>query len=298
MTRARLTALFTALWLGSSCHAAHQALILERAPVDAFYAREVPVSLRHVDERLTALRYDAARPWCELCTTSLKLLGDAREYCVMSRTQQGCFMARETSPGHVRFLPSRGQVPTQVVRALWNELEPGAAAAASMLSDEALEAIAQEEEDSFVPRWSMTASARVGSVVSFDPPAFTFGGSVGFRRWVNPFLIPGATIDVEHAIQGGRSYGAVALNGRAELSLWSDDNARWFNVPRVSFFMGGGPLVGIGFTAALGGRAVAGVQLNRLGPFPTPVFFEFGFQVLDLDRKSVTGLRVSLGAGF
>ena len=88
------------------------------------------------------------------------------------------------------------------------------------------------------------------------------------------------------------------MQGRIELSLWSDDNARFFNLPRLTFLMSGGPLVAFGQKAALGGRAVLGLHLGHLGRFLTPFFFELGFQALEVDEQSATGLRIAVGLGF
>lgn len=299
MIRARAPALLVALLLSPGCRGMHEAAIRQRVPSQRFLLGEVHLPMRAIDLKLLALRYDPKHPWCELCTVRFEVKApDHREYCVMSRELTSCFEARATAADRVRFSPVDGPPHTQVVRALWLALEPERARLAIQLSDDEVEAIAEDEEEHFAPRWTMTAGARVGSVISFDPPTFVFGGTVGFRRWVGPFLIGGATLDAESALQATRGYGAIALNGRIEMSLWEDDNARWWNLPRVSFFMGAGPLVGIGQTAALGGRAVAGIQLTRLGSFPTPFFFEFGYQALDLDKRTSSGLRVGLGLGF
>lgn len=295
----KLTALCVALFLGTGCRGLHEASIRQRAPAQRFFARDVEVPLHVVDTKLMGLRYDPQHPWCELCTVRFVVTSPVdREYCLSSREEVSCFRAKATSEKSVHFEGIDGTPRAQVVRALWLALEPERARAAIELTDDEVEVIAEDEEENFPAKWSMTAGARVGSVISFDPPAFTFGGSIGFRRWVGPFLIGGAVLDVENALQGSRNFGVIALNGRIELSLWEEDNERWWNLPRVSFFMGAGPLVGIGQSAALGGRAVAGVQLTRLGAFPTPFFFEFGYQVLDLDKQTSSGLRVALGLGF
>ncbi|MGV3621358.1 MAG: hypothetical protein ACO1OB_11110 [Archangium sp.] len=294
-----MSALFVALLLGTGCRGMHEGSIRQRLPAQRFFSRDVQVPLHVIDKTLMAVRYDPRRPWCELCTVRFVVTSPVdREYCLSSREEISCFHAKATSQRAVHFESLDGSPRSQVVRALWLALEPDVARPALELSDDEVEVLAEHEEENFPPKWTMTAGARVGSVISFDPPAFTFGGSIGFRRWAGPFLIAGATLDAENAVQATRNYGVIAVNGRVELSLWEEDNERWWNLPRVSFFVGAGPLVGIGRSAALGGRAVAGVQLTRLGSFPTPFFFEFGYQVLDLDKQTSSGLRVALGLGF
>lgn len=299
MKRTQVTALCVALLLGAGCRGLHEASIRQRVPAQRFFARDVAVPLHVIDTKLMAIRYDPRRPWCELCTMRFVVTSPVdREYCLSSREAVSCFHARATSATSVHFEAIDGTPSSQVVRALWLALEPERARPATELTDDEVEIIAENEEENFPPKWSMTAGARVGSVISFDPPTFTFGGSIGFRRWASPFLIAGATLDAENALQGSRNFGVIGVNGRVELTLWEEDNEHWWNLPRVSFFMGAGPLVGIGQSAALGGRAVAGVQLTRLGSFPTPFFFEFGYQALDLDKLTSSGLRVALGLGF
>lgn len=299
MTPARLAALTMALSLCAGCHAMHAAVIRQRVSTERFFAHDVALSLDDIDAMLAPRRFNSNRPWCELCTQTLQVLpDDTRVYCLVSREQSSCVAARQVGARAVRFAPHDGPPRAQVVWSLWNLLEPQQARIANDLSDEEVEAFAVKDEEDFTPRWSMTAGLRVGSVISFDMPSFSFGGSVGFRRWGSPYVIPGATLDVENVVLGGRSFIAAAANGRIELSVWTDDNARWWNVPRVSFIMSGGTLVGFGFVPAIGGRAMLGVQLNRLGEFPTPLFFEFGYQALEVDKQAVTGLRVAIGVGF
>lgn len=299
MNFARGAALFVALFLGFGCRGMHEASIRQRIPAQRFLARDMNVPLHVIDNKLMSIRYDPKRPWCELCTTRFVVTSPVdREYCLMSREQFSCFHAKATSENSVHFDALDTTPSSQVVRALWLAFEPERARAAIELTDDEVEAIAEDEEENFPPKWSMTAGVRVGSVISFDPPAFAFGGSIGFRHWVGPFLIAGATFDAENVLQATRTFGVFALKGRIEFALWEEDNARWWNLPRVSFFVGAGPLIGVGQTAALGGRAVAGIQLTRIGSFPTPFFFEFGYQALDLDKLTSSGLRIALGLGF
>ena len=99
-------------------------------------------------------------------------------------------------------------------------------------------------------------------------------------------------------VQSGRSIVALGAQGRVELALWSDDNSRFANLPRMTFLMSGGPLVGFGSNPGLGGRAVLGLHLIHLASFLTPFFFELGFQALEVDAQSSTGLRIAVGLGF
>ncbi len=296
-----MVALAAVVLATSGCVTTHEAAIKQRLTQTRFFGREFHKPLADVDTFLMQRRQDPARPWCELCMVSaLTNPGGSRTYCLSSHDEESCVVARSTSGGGVRFEPPQGGPPAsaQVIRALWNAVERESAAAAEHLTEDELAAMAREEEERFTSRWSFIAGAKTGAVVSYDPPTFTFGGQLGFRYWGSLFVVPGATVEVESMLQGSRSLATVGAQGRIELALWSDDNERYFNLPRLSFLMSGGPLVAFGQKAALGGRAVLGLHLGHLGRFLTPFFFELGFQAIEVDEQSATGLRVAVGIGF
>jgi hypothetical protein len=285
--------------LGMNCRGFHESAIKHRLVLTRFVNREVQRSWQDVDALLVVMKPDAVRTWCNLCVISAETTPDktARRYCLSSQGENACVLATPASPGTTRFAVAADQSST-VIRALWVALEPDVAARAELIDADELAAIAQAEEDAFVPRWTFLAGAKAGAVVSYDPPTFTFGGQAGFRYWGSRFVLPGAALEVENMLQGGRSLVTSNLQGRIELALWDDANARFANLPRLTFLMSAGPLVGWGNTPALGGRATLGIHLLHLGTFVTPFFFELGFQVLDVDEQSATGLRIALGLGF
>lgn len=293
-------ALLAVLWVLAGCRGLHEAAIKQRLVPTRFFAHEVRRPLPEIDAFLSERKQGAVRTWCELCVASARPLDDGgHEYCLSSHQETTCLVARASGPGVTRFTPAEAdRVSAQVIRALWAALDAEGLAAAEQADAETLAALAREEEDHFVPRWSFTAGAKVGSVISYDPTTFTFGGQVGFRYWTSPFVVGGAALELENLVQATRSMVAGALLGRIELTLWSEENPRYFNLPRLSFVMGAGPLVGFGREPGLGGRSVIGIHLVHLGRFVTPFFFELGFQALEVDRQSSTGLRVALGLGF
>ena len=294
-------ALVALLVLSGGCRSLHEASIKQRLTQLRFYAHDLNKPLSDVDTYLMARHQDARRPWCELCLVSAQTNPDgSRTYCLSSREEEGCLTARTTPSGGTHFEQAAGGAvaPGQIVRALWNAVDPITAAQSELSSDEQVSALAADEEEHFTPRWSFILGAKTGAVVSHDPPTFTFGGQAGFRYWGSLFVVPGALVEVESMVQAGRNLVTLGGQGRIELTLWTDDNARYANLPRISFFMSGGPLVGFGATPALGGRAVLGLHLLHLARFLTPFFFELGFQALEVDEQSATGLRIAVGLGF
>lgn len=284
----------------TGCRAFHETAIKQRLVETRFFQRDVQRPLPEVDTLLVAHRLPSPRVWCELCVVSAETLSTgARQYCLTSHEEKMCVVAKPAGPGTTRFEALEAQHSSgQVIRALWNLLEPQESAAAEVADADELAFIAADEEAHFVSRWSFAVGAKVGAVVSYDPITFTFGAHVGFRYWGSNYVIPGAVIEVENMLQGARSLVTSSALARVELALWSDDNLRFVNLPRVSFMMGFGPLVGFGHEVALGGRAVVGIHLIHLTTFLTPFFFEAGFQAIEVDRQSASGLRVALGLGF
>ncbi|MFO0601170.1 MAG: hypothetical protein U0228_38025 [Myxococcaceae bacterium] len=301
MIRAPAAALVVLVLSSSSgCRALHENSIKQRLVQTRFFGRELNKPLESVDSYLTNRKEEAVRTWCELCVVSAESTRDGgRRYCLSSHAESSCVVAHAASPTTTRFEPDPTSViSSQVVRALWLQLDLDSALKADVSDPNELSELARDEEDAFQSRWSFIAGGKVGAVVSYDPPSFTFGGQLGFRYWGSLFTIPGAIVEVENMLQGGRSLVQAHVQGRVELALWSDENTRFFNLPRISFLMGGGPLVGFGRKPALGGRAVLGIHLGHLSTFVTPFFFELGFQVLEVDEQSTSGLRIALGIGF
>ncbi|MDP1823842.1 MAG: hypothetical protein Q8L48_11380 [Archangium sp.] len=302
MSSARRLSLWAVLLLlNSGCRALHESSIKQRLTQMRFFSREVNKPLTEIDGFLMARRQDPARAWCELCLVSATTTADgARTYCLSSHEEEGCLVARGTPAGGTRFeqAPAGAHASAQVVRALWNAIDLSSAAELELNTEDQISALAAEEEERFTPRWSFILGAKTGVVVSYDPPTFTFGGQAGFRYWGSLFVVPGALLEVESMVQAGRNLVTLGAQGRVELTLWTDENGRYANLPRISFLMSGGPLVGFGQQAALGGRAVLGLHLLHLGRFLTPFFFELGFQALEVDEQASTGLRIAVGLGF
>jgi len=294
-------ALLAVVFSAAGCRTIHEASIKQRLTQTRFFAREFKKPLADVDTFLMERPQDPKRPWCELCMVSAFTNPDhSRTYCLSSHDEESCVIARATAAGGCRFEPPPNSPPAsgQVIRALWNVVEFESAATSELVTEDEISALATEEEERFVSRWSFIAGAKTGTVVSYDPPTFTFGGQVGFRYWGSLYVVPGAVLEAESMLQGGRALATVGAQGRIELALWSDDNARYFNLPRLSFLMSGGPLVAFGQRPALGGRAVLGLHLGHLGRILTPIFFEIGFQALEVDEQTATGLRIAVGIGF
>ena len=280
------------------CQAAHEQIVASKIINTRFFSRDVERSLDDVDAALIS-RHVKHTQWCELCSYTIQSVENDREYCVSSHEEVTCVLATAVGPKRTRFRPvDQKRVSAQVIRALWFALEPEAAEVNDRILGNEVQEEAALEEEQFVPRWSFVAGAKVGTVVSYDPPAFTFGGQVGFRYWGSLFVIPGAAIDVENVLQKDRTFITASPQGRIELALWRDENARFANLPSITFLMSGGPLFAFGKTPAVGGRATFGVHLVHLGPIVTPFFFELGFQTIEVDEIGLTGLRLSLGVGF
>lgn len=302
MSLGRLAGWCAVMLCAQGCRAFHEASIKHRLTQLRFFSHEVKRPLSQIDTFLMGRRQDAVRTWCQLCLVSATTNPDgSRIYCLNAHEEQSCLVARSTPADGTRFEPAPGsqQISAQVVRSLWSALEVSSAMEAELSTEEQIDSFALEEEERFTPRWSFILGAKTGVVVSSDPPGFTVGGQAGFRYWSSLFVVPGALLEVESLVQAGRApLGTLGAQGRIELTVWSEQNARFANLPRLSFLMSAGPLVGFGRQAALGGRAVLGLHLLHLGRFLTPLFFELGFQALEVDEQSTTGLRVALGLGF
>lgn len=301
-THAARGAVVAGLFLGlGGCRTWHQDLVQQRLVQTRFFGSDVPRALEEVEAVVQERKREGpdASP-CRFCLVSSATERDgARRYCFEAFGEPGCVRAREVGPGRTRFeAASVGEVPETIVRELWRLLDEPAAVAAAHHTERDVEAVAIEEERRFVPRWTFLAGARAGAVVSADSPTFTFGGQAGFRAWVNSFLLVGAAAEAESALQNNRSFLTLAPLARAELSVWSDENLRCFNLPFLTFLMAAGPLVAVGRGPSVGVRATVGVHVVHVGRLLTPLFFELGFQLLRADGRSSSGLRVAFGLGF
>lgn len=280
------------------CQAAHEQIVASKIVNTRFFGRDIERSLDDIDANLIS-RHVKHTQWCELCSYTIRSVEAEREYCLSSHEEVTCVLATAVGPHRTRFRPvDERRVSAQVIRALWFAIEPEVAEVNERSQYAEIRRAADDEEDSFVPRWTFVAGAKVGTVVSYDPPAFTFGGQIGFRYWGSLFVIPGAALDVENVLQKDRTFITASPQGRIELALWRDENAALANLPSITFLMSGGPLFAFGKTPAVGGRATFGVHLIHLGRIVTPFFFELGFQTIEVDEIGLTGLRLSLGVGF
>lgn len=291
--------------LAPGCRGLHEAEVKQRLLQTRFFQSEVRLPLVEVDAKLESRRQEEKTTPVESAGRGLVLRSartepdGARFYCFTVEGDSGCLEAREASPGVTRFTARAGApVPAPVVRAVWRLLDEGAAIAANNETEVDVPALAAEEEERFEGRWSFAVGARSGAVVSFEPPTFTFGGHAGVRYWANYFVVPGATIEAESMLQSNRNTFTLGVNGRTELTMWLDENARFLNLPNVSFAMSAGPIIGFGARPSVGARATVAVHIIHLARYLTPFFFELGFQSLRVDSQSASGLRVAVGAGF
>ncbi|MCC6337416.1 MAG: hypothetical protein IT380_25890 [Myxococcales bacterium] len=283
------------------CRTWHEGFVKQRLLQTRFFNSDVPRPLAEVDALVTERKREGpVTSPCRFCLVSAEdERGGARRYCFEAFGEPGCVRARQLGPSATRFEAAQPEpVPVAVVRELWRLVDEPAAVAANNETEFDVEAIAIEEEKRFTPRWTFLGGARTGAVVSGDAPTFTFGGQAGFRYWANYFLLLGGAAEVESALQNNRSYVTLGTMARAELSVWSDENQRFFNLPFLTFLMSVGPLVAFGRAPSAGVRASVGAHVVHVGRFLTPLFFEIGFQSLIVDEQSTSGLRVAMGLGF
>lgn len=305
MTRA---AARRAVWLAlalapalAGCRTWHEGFVKQRLLQTRFFNADVPRTMEDIDAVLQTLhREGPVETSCRFCLVSADTERDgARRYCFEAYGEGGCVRAKTVGPQLTRFETAQAEpVPTAIVRGLWRVVDEPAATEANNESEYDVTAIAIEEERRFTPRWTFLGGARTGATVSADPPTFTFGGQVGFRYWANYFLLTGAAVELENALQTSRSFLTLGTMARAEVSVWNDDNRRYFNLPFLTFMMSAGPLFAFGRLPAVGVRATVGAHVVHVGRFLTPLFFEIGFQSLIVDDQSASGLRVAIGLGF
>ncbi len=293
MNRLALAAL--ALGLLSGCRAAHETLVRQRLLVPRLALADVRSTPAQIDALVQALDPAATRG---LRRVSLTVDGAEHVWCVAVRDYEGCFTGLAEGAGTRVHATGGRSPPPLVVQAFWEVLDAPAANEAVAQPDTDVAQLADEEENRFTPRLSLTGGVRTGAVVAGDGPAFTFGGHLGLRSWVNFFTIVGGAIEVENVLQLTRSVVTLAPQARIELTLWRPENQRMANLPDVSFVMAAEPLFALGRTLGVGARAVIGVQLVHLGRLPTPFFFELGWQSLEVDKHSLSGVRVGLGVGL
>jgi hypothetical protein len=284
---------------GGGCRTAHEREVRTRLLQTRFELSDIPLTLAQVDRKLAALPAAFPGSACQvLCLSTRRTEGGARVYCLVRQGEQGCVTARPVGDATRLQALRQGSLPPGVLTALWAQLDPEAAAATAGLTEDDSAALAAEEEARFEPRWSFVAGARTGVVSGGTEPTFDFGAQAGFRYWASYFLVPGVALEAAGIGLRREDLLSLAVQARLELSLWSEDNARFLNLPSLSFLMAAVPVLAFGSQTALGARAVIGVHLGHLGQRPLPFFFEVGFQWLTVDRSDVSGLRVAVGLGF
>jgi len=283
------------------CRTAHERLVAQRLVQTQLFAAEIPVPLPQAELLLTARHDEQQVGPCDPCLLSLRAVAEnLRRVCLAVDSRQGCVMLRGLG-GHVYVSPApgEGELDADVARGLWEVLDPPGAAAATARADRDVPLLAAQEEEDFTVRPGAFATLRTSTVVRDDRALFGFGAQGGVRLWVNYFLLLGAGLDVEYDVAPlTPGYATVGLHLRGEVSLWREENARVLNSPDLSLVMGVTPLLATVRGAPLGVRAMAGLQLSRVGRVPTPLLFAVGFQSLRLDGNDVSGPRVSLGVGF
>ncbi len=302
-----LTWLTLALALGlAGCRSAHEAQIRQHLMLTRLELAEVTQTPEQIDELVRAESESAAIALPDVnrpAEAPLRLLGTTIDgprhtWCVAQGDLQGCFVG-VLEGTHTQLRASGGRnLPSPLVRAFWGVLDAPAASEAENLPDTDVPQLAEEVELRFAPRWSFTVGARSGAIASAEAPTFTFGGQAGVRYWANMFVIVSALLEAENMQQNNRNVATVAPQLRFEVTLWRPENERYFNLPDISFLMAAEPVFAFGVKPAVGARAVIGVQLVHLGRYPTPFFFELGFQSLEVDRRPASGLRIGLGIGL
>jgi hypothetical protein len=278
----------------------HESVIRQRLLETRFSLAEVPRPLVEVDELLQELPRRGSVAGCEeLCLESARVKDDgARVYCVARGRDEACVAAREVD-GATRFSSEQPlALPPGLVAQLWALVDAPGAGLAQAADDADVPELAEQEAQRFTPRLSFVAGARTATVASPGAPSFAVGGQLGLRYWASLYVVPGVAVEVGNVLQQARSFVTAALQGRVELTLWASEN-RWFlNLPGVSFLMAAMPVLGFGHSVAIGGRALIGAHLTHLGRYPTPFFFEVGFQVLTVDGLDASGFRVGVGVGL
>lgn len=289
------------LFLLGGCRAAHERLVAQRLVQTQLFSADLPVPLVQADALLIARRADQALGPCEPCLLSLKPLSHtSRRVCTLVGEREGCVVITGT-PGGVRLsaVPGDPPLPAEVARALWAVLDPRGAAAATAQADQAVPLLAAEEEEAFTPRPGAFATVRSSVVMRGDKAHFGFGGQAGARVWVNYFLVLGLGVEGEfNVVPFSPGYATFGPHLRGEVSLWREENVRLFNAPFLSVVMSVTPLIAAVRGVPAGVRAMFGLQLSRVGRFPTPLLFEVGFQSITVGGLDATGPRVALGFGF
>jgi hypothetical protein len=289
-----------AVLAAQGCRSAHESSVLQRLTQVRLAQATIPRPLADLEAAVLALPRPGLTRTADLRLKTASTAPDGvHTWCLQQADLGGCYVASAEGL-ETRVEAAPGTVPSgTLTRQLWEVLDPAGAAVASRgVTDDELSALADDEEANFKPRWSFTAGARSGAVTSLDAPAFTFGGQVGVRYWASYFLVPGVALEIENMLQRSRSVLTLAPQARLELTMWSDENVRFFNLPTITFVMAVEPLIAFGRQPAVGARAVIGVHLGHLGRIVTPFFFEFGYQSLVVDEVGASGLRIALGLGL
>jgi hypothetical protein len=148
---------------------------------------------------------------------------------------------------------------------MWLVLDPlGAAAVLRDLPDRAEEA-AIDLERHFPHRWAFTGAVFASLTT---PSAFSLGAHVGVRRWISPYLIPGATVGFEHQLTATPRE-LISLRPRIELTTWTPEADR-MGLPGVSMYLFVAPQLVVG-----GGEVNPGFQAG-VGVIVRLGFFEIG----------------------
>ena len=289
-----------AVLVGAGCRSLHENGVRSRLVQLRLAQTVIPVSLETVEVALDNLPPTREGWRCSaLCRASTEVAADGvRTWCLSLRSADACISARADGTG-TRFWSKQGAAAApSVVSALWALLDPSGAREARTASDEEVMALAEEEAEQFTPRWTFVGGVRTAIVSGELTPIFSFGGQAGFRYWANYYLLPGSAVEVESAQVRNRGVLTLAVQGRLELTVWSEENTRFLNLPGLTFLMAVAPIVAFDGLPVVGGKALVALHLGHLGTAVIPVFFEAGFQWLKLQDIDASGLRVSLGVGF
>lgn len=280
------------------CRTLHENGLRNRVLEARFSLTQVDLTLNEVDSILRALPKDTGT--CgSLCLVSVEPNTDESiTWCLAIRGYRACFRGRASENG-TKFKVLASPAPVGIVRALWQLTDPIRAQEALAAGSEDLSDLALAEEENFDPSFTFTAGLRSGMVSSLaTSPAFTFGGHLGLRYWLNYFMIPGVAVSVENVVVTSSSFVTVAPQARLEFAVWSPQFERYLNLPRLTFLMGVEPIIAFGSTMAIGARGIVGVQLIHLGNLPSPFLFEVGYQSLTVGNLNASGVRVVLGIGI
>ncbi len=289
----------------SSCRGLHEASVKRRLMQARLFHAEVPVSAAEARRRLEERKADAFTAQCTLCLLSSRPSGDGGTvYCLASGPAQGCVVAQSVGVDRVRFEPAPGEplVPGDVVRELWRVMDPPAAAQAAVqaaaLAAADVGALAADEEERFQGRWSFFAGGKTSALTGGKELVVGVGAQAGVRRWLGYFLLGGGGLEYESVVFLASTAHSVGLQLRAEISMWEEESAGFFNLPSISIAMTATPLLAFGTRPATGARGAVGLSLAHLRGVWAPLFLEVGYQSLVVDGADASGFRVVMGLGL